>query len=136
VLALAVGWGRAGAIPFYGDAWPIRHVVLALPAIFAAFFMCELYGPPRLRSVIQNGLFLGMLLLIPFNTIQGLWWANWFIEKDKQLNKDLIADIPPADLAERHKDLLSQITEPSHIANMIDMLREARIGPFSTADGA
>jgi hypothetical protein len=129
--ALAMGWGRAAAISdFYGE-WPIRYVVLAVPALFTAFFVWELYGPAKLRTAVQNALFLVMFLLIPFNTMYGLGWRDWFLEKDKSLEQDLVAGTPASTLAERHGDLLCRLADPSVVAGMIEMLHEAGIGPFA-----
>lgn len=131
IFALAIGWGRASAILGFYSTWPIRYVVLALPALFTAFFIWELYGPTRIRTAVQSALFLGMCILIPFNTIHGLGWRDWFLEQDKSLEQDLLAGTSASVLAERHRELLLNWIEPSELANYMRMLRESGIGPFA-----
>lgn len=92
VFALAFGWGRAAVIPIYGS-WPIRYVLLAVPAFCTAYLIWELYGPSRLKTVIQYALFLGMCL-IPFNTIHGFWWRDWYKRHTSALERDLSAGTP------------------------------------------
>jgi hypothetical protein len=131
IFALAIGWGRASAISGFYSTWPIRYVVLALPALFTAFFIWELYGPTKIRTAVQGALFLGMCILIPFNTIHGLGWRDWFLEKDKSLKQDLLAGTSALVLAERHRKLLLNWIEPRELANYMRMLRESSIGPFA-----
>jgi hypothetical protein len=128
--ALAMGWGRAAVIPLY-RTWPIRYVLFAVPAFCTAFFVWELYGSTKLRSIFQNGLLLGMCLLLPFNTVHGLWWRDQYRAGAESLEQDLIAGIPCSTLAERQRDFLLHWMEPSYLADLMRMLREAGIGPFA-----
>jgi hypothetical protein len=130
VYALAMGWGRAAAIPFYGG-WPLRYMLFAVPAVCTAFFVWELYGPTGLRSAVLSGLLLVMLVLMPLNTMQGFDWLNWFPERDRSLEQDLMSGVPPFTLAERHRELLLHWEEPGEIADYMRMLRDAGITPFA-----
>jgi len=128
--ALAVGWGRAGVIAIYGS-WPIRYVLLAVPAFCTVYFIWELYGPPALRTVVQSGLFLGMCLLIPSNTTQGFWWNDWYQAGASALEQDLSNGVPRSTLAERNREFLFHSMDPSSLAELMSMLQTADIGPFA-----
>jgi hypothetical protein len=130
VFALAMGWARAGVIPIYGS-WPIRYVLLAVPAFCTVFFVWELYGPEKLRTVVQSGLLIGMCLLIPFNTTHGFWWRDWYLKCVDAIERDLAAGIPRSVLAKRHQEFLFHSIEPSELDGRIRMLQEAGIGPFA-----
>jgi hypothetical protein len=130
VFALAMGWGRAGVITI-DRFWPIRYVLLAAPALCTAFFIWELYGPRRLRIVVQNALFLGMCLLIPFNTNHGFWWGDWYRKGMDAFERDLVAGVPQSILAERHRDFLFHSMESTKLSDLMRMLRDAGMGPFA-----
>jgi len=130
VFALAMGWGRAGAISIFGG-WPIRYVLLAVPILCTAFFVWELYGPTKLRPAIQYGLFLGMCLLLPFNTIHGFEWRNWYRNGTNAVKRDLLAGTPRSILAERHRDFLIHWWDEATLEAHIQMLHDAGIGPFA-----
>ncbi len=128
--AVAIGWGRAGVIAISGS-WPIRYVLLAVPVFCTAYFIWEIYGPPMLRTVIQNGLFLGMCLLIPSNTIHGFWWNDWYQAGAQALEQDLSAGVPRTVLAERHREFLFHSMDPHTLAELMSLLQTAGIGPFA-----
>ncbi len=54
VFALAIGWGRAPSVPFFG--MPIRYVMLALPALMVCYFSWFLYGSQTLKQPILHPL--------------------------------------------------------------------------------
>jgi hypothetical protein len=130
LLALAVGWSRTTAITYVYGQYPIRYVLMAVPALLTSFFVWELYGFKRLRIAIQGGLLLAICVLMPSNTHQGLNWLYWFTDKDRLLIEDLNKGLPAPVLAERHKELLLHWIEPSELANYIRMLNKSRLGPF------
>jgi hypothetical protein len=130
IFAIAMGWGRGAVVSIWGY-WPIRYVILAMPALCITFFAWALYGPAKLRSIAQTGLFLAMGLLIPFNTIHGLQWRNWYVAGMNSVEKDLLMGTPRSILAERHGKFLIHFKEPSKLADLMQMLHEANIGPFA-----
>jgi hypothetical protein len=128
---LAIGWGRAGVIPLYGG-WPLRYVLLSVPTLCVAYFVWELYGPQKFRATAQNSFFVILLLLLPFNTSQGLAWNDWYQEAANAFEQDLSIGTPPSLLAEHHRDFLFHSVEPSALADLMEMLQRARMGPFAT----
>jgi hypothetical protein len=129
VFALAMGWGRARVLPLWGGVWPTRYVLLAVPALLAAFFIWEIYGPKRLRAVVQYGLCLGMFLLIPLNTVHGFWWYQWYMAGVGPFERDVQAGMSPSQLIERHQGFLLTWMRPD--GDKLRMLQEAGIGPFA-----
>jgi hypothetical protein len=131
IYALAIGWGRAEVLqlPAWGGVWPTRYVLLAVPALITAFFIWELYGSIRFRAVVQYSLFLGMLVLIPFNTIHGRWWYDWYLQGVKPFEEDLLAEMSRSELIERHQNFLLTWMQPN--GDKLQMLHDAGIAPFT-----
>jgi hypothetical protein len=131
LLALATGWGRATAIESVYGQYPLRYVLMAVPALLVAYFAWELYAPAKFRAVFPSGLLIGMCLLLPLNTLNGLDWLYWFPDRDKALEQDLRAGASAEVLAERYQGLLLHWVEPDEIAGYMRILRDAAIGPFA-----
>jgi hypothetical protein len=127
---LAMGWGRAAVIAVDG-IWPLRYVLLSVPALCTAFFVWELYGSARQRAIVQTGLLLGMGLLLPLNSMEGLEWRDWYRKGMSAVEQDLVAGTPRSALAERHRDFLIHWWEPDRLADGMQMLHDAGMGPFT-----
>ncbi|MCL5745489.1 MAG: hypothetical protein M1541_16455 [Acidobacteria bacterium] len=133
LFAVAVAWGRAGAISLvsgYGG-WPARYTYLAVPGLFACFFVWELYGSQRLRMPAQAALLLGMCFLVPFNTVHGLEWRDFYSQGATALIEDLDAGVPGPVLAERHRMFLFHSVRTEELHRLMRMLQTAGMGPFS-----
>jgi hypothetical protein len=128
VLALAVGWGRAGHVVATGRM-PTRYVLLAAPGLCAAYFSLLLYGEGWLRRAGPAGLALLLALLFPLNTRIGFQRRAWFGEGMAAFEQDLAAGASPELLAQRHHSFMLHWDEALMVASM-KMLRDARIGPF------
>jgi hypothetical protein len=135
LFALAMGWGRAAAIPLIFGFWPLRYALFAVPALCTAYFIWELYGSARLRKAVQVGLFLVMFLLLPFNSMNGFWWIHWFLERDQAFEQDLASGTPLHSLAERHRQVLGAWINPGDLVDLMAMLHTARIAPFAALQG-
>jgi len=131
--ALALGLGRAGVIGASNgyDRLPGWYVLLAVPTLCTAFFIWELYGSTKLRCVVQYALFITMCILLPFNTIWGLGWGDRYRKRMDAVEKDLQAGTPLTTLAERHGDFLIYWLNKDELANLMQMLHDAGIAPFS-----
>jgi hypothetical protein len=127
LLVLAMGWGRAGLVPTAG--MPARYALFAAPVLIWAYYVWELYGPRKLSQVIHTGLLLLMLILLPFNTLKGFSWRNWYTRGMKAVEADIAAGLTPAMLAERHRAFLLH-WDQGKLEDGIRMLQEAGIGPF------
>ena len=128
VLAVAVGWGRAGRAAATGRM-PPRYVLLAAPVLCAAYFTLLLLGKERMRSTGPAALALIMAVLLPFNTHVGLQRRKWFETGMVAFERDLAAGALPGALARRHHGFLLHWDEPLMVASM-RMLRDSGIGPF------
>ena len=127
---LVMGWGRAGAIGIYGH-WPLRYVLLAVQTFCTIFFVWELYGSPKLRTIVQIGLLVVMCLLLRSNTNIGLDWGRWYRGGMDVLEQDIAAGIPPSILAEKHREFLIHWWSENRLAEGMQMLHDAGIGPFA-----
>ncbi len=130
VFALAVGYGRAGWVPTIG--LPSRYVLLTVPALFASFFIWELYGPARLRKVFHGGLFLTALVLLPFNARVGrTHFGDWYQQGAVAVERDIAAGVSQTEVATRHQQFLIHWWKPQELEQHIQLLREAGIEPFA-----
>jgi len=104
--AAALGYGRGAVVSDVYGQWPLRYVLLAVPQLCVVYFICEFYGPARLRSVVQGLLFGTMLVLIPLNTAQGLKWGKWYETSTRAVMEDLKNGSSSHALAARQGDFL------------------------------
>ncbi|HET6778307.1 MAG TPA: hypothetical protein VFH26_05425 [Gemmatimonadales bacterium] len=129
VLAVAVGWGRAGRAAATGRM-PTRYVLLAAPVLCAAYFTLLLYGRERLQRTGPAALAVLMAVLLPFNTHVGLQRREWFGTGMVAFERDLASGALPTVLARRHHGFLLHWDEPLMVSSM-RMLRDSGIGPFT-----
>jgi hypothetical protein len=131
VLALAVGWGRAGRAAATGRM-PTRYVLLAAPGLCAVYFTTLLYGPAWTRRAFPLGLAAVVALLFPFNTRVGFERRAWFGAGFASFERDLAADSPKEVLAERHHAFMLHWDEPLMVVSL-QQLCDAGIGPIGAA---
>jgi len=131
VLALAVGWGRAGRAAATGRM-PTRYVLLAGPGLCAAYFVFLLYGRSWSQR-LTTSLALIVALMFPLNTRIGWQRRAWFGAGFSAFERDLEAGTPGSLLAHRHYPFLLHWDE-SLMAASLQQLHEARIGPFARWD--
>lgn len=129
VLALAIGWGRAGRAAATGRM-PTRYVLLAAPGLCAVYFTGLLYGTAWTRRLFTGVLAAVLTLLFPFNTRVGFERRAWFEAGFASFERDLHAGAPSEVLADRHHDFMLHWDE-SLMAVSIQRLHDARIGPFA-----
>ena len=126
--AAGVGWGRAAFVPEFG--LPLRYVSIALPA-FIAGYLIWVAPAARLTPVVQRGLALVMLVLLPFNTVAGhRLFADWYAEGMTSLQADIQNGVPLHDLAIRHSTFLVHWWTPEKLEQHMKMLQDAGIAPF------
>ncbi|HEX3236588.1 MAG TPA: hypothetical protein VHR41_20515 [Gemmatimonadales bacterium] len=128
VLALAVGWGRAGRAAATGRM-PTRYVLLAAPGLCAVYFTALLYGTAWTRRMLPAALAVGLALLFPFNTRVGFERRAWFQAGFESFERDLVAETPAEPLARRHYEFMLHWDEPLMVVSL-QRLHEAGIGPF------
>jgi hypothetical protein len=130
VLALAVGWGRAGRAAATGRM-PTRYVLLAAPGLCAAYFTALLYGRGWLRGAFPAALAAGLALLFPLNTWIGFERRAWFGAGFAAFERDLAAGASKEVLADRHHEFMLHWDVPLMAASL-QQLHDAGIGPFAT----
>ncbi|HET9039208.1 MAG TPA: hypothetical protein VFN40_03505 [Gemmatimonadales bacterium] len=129
LLALAVGWGRAGRAAESGRM-PSRYVLLAAPGLCAAYFTGLLYGRGWMRRAFPAALAAGMALLFPLNTWMGFERRAWFGAGFASFERDLAAGASKEQLAQRHHEFMLHWDE-ALMATSLQQLHDARIGPFA-----
>lgn len=133
MLALAVGWGRAGRAAATGRM-PTRYVLLAAPGLCAAYFTLLLFGARWMRRTGLTAMAALLALLFPFNTRIGLQRRDWFGAGFSSFERDLASGASPARLAREHHAFMLHWDE-ALMASSMRMLRDARIGPFVRLSG-
>jgi hypothetical protein len=130
LLALAVGWGRAGRAAATGRM-PTRYVLLAAPGLCAAYFTLLLFGTEWMRRAGPAALALLVALLFPFNTRVGMGRRDWFGAGMAGFERDLASGASSALLARRHHAFMLHWDESLMVVGLLQ-LHEAGIGPFGT----
>ncbi len=129
LMAVAVGWGRAGRAAETGRM-PSRYVLLAAPGLCAVYFTALLYGRGLLRRAFPVALAAGMALLYPLNTWMGLERRAWFGAGFAAFEQDLAAGASKEQLAARHHEFMLHWDEALMVLSL-QQLHDARIGPFA-----
>lgn len=129
VFALMMGWGRASVIGIYGG-WPLRYVLLSVPVLLVAYFIWDLYGSKTVRVILQGGLFLGLILVMPSNNQDGFWWNYWYQKGVNEVKQDVAVSASAFTMADRHGEFLAHWMETGDLAARITMLEQARMTLF------
>jgi hypothetical protein len=132
VLVLAIGWGRAGRAAATGRM-PTRYVLLAAPALCAAYFTLLLFGKPWLQRAGPAALAILLAVLFPFNTRVGLERRDWFGAGMTAFERDFASGASSALLAQRHHAFLLHWDEALMDVSL-QQLHDAGIGPFGAWD--
>jgi hypothetical protein len=128
LLALSIGYGRAALVPRYG--LPDRYALIAMPAMVAAWFAWERYGPARARVWVHGTILAALLVLLPFNIERGRQWRDYYSTGMAAVEHDLDTGVPKAELVKRDGVFLMH-WDPEGLARGMHMLRAERIGPFA-----
>jgi hypothetical protein len=129
VLALAIGWGRAGRAAATGRL-STRYVLLAVPGLCAAYFTALLYARGWPRRAVPAALATGFALLFPLNTWMGVERRDWFEAGFAAFEHDLEAGASKEDLARRHHEFMLHWDEALMVTSL-QQLHDAGIGPFA-----
>ena len=127
LLAVGIGWGRAGLGP--GAGLEDRYVTLAMPLICLFYLQGVLYCSPVAWRHLRRVLLLLICVFLVVNCRRGLQYGQMFRGLFARLESDMRAGIPPEALAVRHGDRLGHAPIPVYAAQLA-MLREARCGPY------
>lgn len=132
LMAVAVGWGRAGRAAETGRM-PSRYVLLAAPGMCATYFALLLYGTGRSRRIFPAALALLAALLFPLNTREGFKRRDWFGQGMRAFEEDLAAGASAEALAREHHPFMLHWDEPL-MATGLRQLHAAGIAPFRDWD--
>jgi hypothetical protein len=136
LLALAVSWGRSGLRD--NLCLESRYSLLSVPALLAVYLIAELDGLHRFGRLVQFAMCVAGCVMLPFNTQDGLYWADKHRAACDSFRQDLLAGWPPRFLVHRHSWLVPQWrdTDLDDIAcNFVEacmgLLHVAHVGLYS-----
>lgn len=124
VLAVSLGRGRAGAVPYFG--LPDRYVLVAIPIICAIFIVWDRFGSGRVRRLGPALLCGAMALLLPLNTVYGAQWKDWYQDRVETFGADVAQGVPLAELI-RYRPLG---WDPQEMWMGMQYLRARKVGVF------
>ncbi len=135
-LALAIGWGRAGAGGVTAD-YGTRFVTLAVPLLcwcyFAALLAPNPRGPLRLLPAALCAL---MLALLPWNVREGLTHGRGNAALLSAVEADVRAGVPPHELAARWSEAIYPTGgRTEYLRDRLEWLRETKQGPYTEVNG-
>ncbi len=125
LVALIIAKSRAGSIPTYG--LPNRYVLLLAPIPLSIFFVWELYTRSQARAMVQTGMLLLVLWLMPLNIESGGYWGTAYLKRFYSVEPEIIAGTPALVIAERHKSILIHWWDDKKLASNIKMLHDAQM---------
>jgi hypothetical protein len=125
-LASGLGWGRSGVIAGVGFA--PRYLTLPVPIACALYFVCVLYGPPRVRRLGPLALLLAAAVLLVPNMREGRLGAVTRSAWKEPFERDLLAGAPPLVLGEDHSHFL--YWSEARMAEGLRMLQRAGVGRY------
>ncbi len=125
-LALIMGWARGGMDADYVLSG--HYVTKALPALFCAYLIWELYGG-RAAGFVQLGLFAAVGCLFLFNLGLGIQGATAMRDKCREMEDDLQAGITLFRMAGRHAFIPVGVSVEWSIP-LFQSLQQQRIGSF------
>ncbi len=108
--ALLLAVGRARGARGGENALSGIYLNMALPALCCVYFIWILYGKPRIKSLVQMGLFAATCFFFSTNSAIGFWWGKNHNLQGRAFEQDLRAGVPPFILAERHVVFLDPST--------------------------
>jgi hypothetical protein len=134
LFALVVGHGRAGRVPISG--LPIRYVIFTVPIPCAVFLLTELYGVPKPREIMQRGLLVVMLLILPLNTVSGFYgFTVWYRKQSVAIERQILSGTPMSSLVQvlkkQHPDFVGKFRNAQTIQSDLQMLYDIGVEPFS-----
>jgi hypothetical protein len=124
VLAVSLGRGRAGAVPYFG--LPDRYVLVATPVVCAIYLSWDRFGGARARRLGPVVLCGAMLALLPLNTVYGAQWKDWYQDRVDTFHDDVKTGVPLAELI-RYRPLG---WDPEEMWMGMQYLRARHVGVF------
>jgi len=127
-LTLAIAMGRPGC------GFETRYMTLAAPLMCLFYLQFTLYGAPAVKVRLQHALALLMWILLVINTQKGLCFARSYVAPWPQFEHDVRCGLSTSELASRYDQELGLPLSTDVFAQRLDMLREARLGPYRYVD--
>jgi hypothetical protein len=127
-LAFGVGMARSGG--GLGAGYQPRYVLLATPVLCCLYFVWQLYGAPSTRRLVIAILLAPLIVLFPLNVKQTLECGREHGRHMAEVEQVIEAGGEPTTIAADHGRFLYDQVPTNQMAQYLDMLRRAAIGPF------
>lgn len=121
-LAFGLGWGRS-------DAFVLRYVTLAVPALCCVYFTWLLYLPRPIGPPLTAGLCVVVALLLPVNARTGLVYAQARQRQMAAFEGDVRAKVPIFLLAKRHATFLL-LSHQEYLVHYLGALHRSGFEPL------
>ena len=137
ILALAVGWGRAGIVSENdllgcGNAWQLRRYIgLAVPLLCCVYCAWALMRS-SLSRLVQFGMLIVALAMAPSNTTLGLDLAKQTRKTFEAGERDIKEGLSPYEIIARNRGcfILADTMTDFPIMELMQEMRQAGIGSF------
>jgi hypothetical protein len=127
MLALAIGWGRAGRLGTDPTA-KFRYAAMAAPALACAYFAWSIYGPPLLSGIVRACLFAALLMAVPYNGYIGHRLGSVWKAHGDALLADVHSGLSTEEVAARHWQ--NYCSSQQEFTECLESLKRAGIGPY------
>jgi hypothetical protein len=124
---LVIAWARASLGDYVLTGHYLLRVVLLL---CCAYFVWEIYGGSNLGPFVQMSLFTVACLLLVQNVRHGVAVGEVWFQPSRELERDLLARVPPFILGERYGEYLNEGFDATLGAEFFRTLSERKIGRF------
>lgn len=124
LLALGIGWGRAGRDPYAGLS--LRYIPLSAPLLCAVYCTWSLYGGRGMRVALCT-LLLACALV---NTREGLAGGPQWRQRLQAVEDLARAGLPPAALARTPEGRALFPGGQERLAEGLELLHRTRLGPY------
>jgi len=123
-LGLGIGWGRA----HLGDAagFGSRYVTLAAPLLCCAYFAWVLYS----GRLVPRLLLLTFAVFAAVDTVQGLQRGARRAEATAAIHADIRRGLSPKQLGDKYASAIGLPGGEDIFAGRLEMMRQARQGPY------
>jgi hypothetical protein len=129
VLVLAIAHGRSGFGP--GQGFSNRYAIYSAAPLCVAYLAFSLYAPARLGFALRGCLFVVACVMLPSNHANGKAFGIDRAARGDALLRDASRGLPASLLARRHVNRV--YPEETTLAERLEMLRQARLSPFTRA---
>ena len=107
-----------------------RYVTPAVLPLLGLYYTWGVYGPRPVGRLVQFSLFAVVCGAFLLNCQDGRTRARQGHDELAPIVEEIRSDTPPREIAARHRQMLYRLASEEQLADWLEMLREARMGPY------